>query len=206
MNNSIHLYSKNQIPPEYEQENDYKKSSALSLLLCAIGDPHNLGAILRSAYYLGVDKVYTTDCSFDDGNKIFLKSSSPTTPVVSKASSGVLEVFCPLHLEDSEAFLRSKKSQGWIVTGSGSEINNDNISLCNYNLTDQLVPQLASPSLRILVIGNEGFGIPKRLGGLCDNWIGLKPGRELHPDVDSLNVSVATALLVNTIQQATPKI
>ena len=55
---------------------------------------------------------------------------------------------------------------------------------------------------QMLIIGNEGFGIPNTLSDLCDNWIYLKPGRNIDPDVDSLNVSVATALLINSIKMS----
>ncbi|KAJ7995864.1 hypothetical protein DPEC_G00231140 [Dallia pectoralis] len=60
-----------------------KESSGvpLWLVLDRVQDPMNLGAILRSAYFLGVDRVA---CS--------LQYSCPLTPVVSKASSGVMEI------------------------------------------------------------------------------------------------------------------
>ena len=48
-------------------------------------DPMNLGAVLRSAYFLGADKVLTTPDY----------PSAPLTPVVSKASAGALEIFPP---------------------------------------------------------------------------------------------------------------
>ncbi|KAF7664961.1 hypothetical protein LDENG_00158830 [Lucifuga dentata] len=53
----------------------------LWLVLDGVQDPMNLGAILRSAYFLGVDRVASS-----------LHHSCPLTPVVSKASSGAMEV------------------------------------------------------------------------------------------------------------------
>lgn len=44
-------------------------------------DPQNVGALLRSSYFLGVDKIVVS-----------AKNSAPLSPVVSKASSGSLEL------------------------------------------------------------------------------------------------------------------
>ena len=55
------------------------------VLLCGLKDPMNFGAVLRSAYYLGADKVLTSP----------ELPSTPLTPVLSKASAGTLEVFTP---------------------------------------------------------------------------------------------------------------
>ena len=181
-----------------------ENSNSLSILLCAIGDPHNLGAILRSAYFLGVDNIFTTSCEFKNTNgDSFVKSNAPLTPVVSKASSGVLEIFQPLHVNDPKHFIEIKKSEGYTIIGSGLE-NNGNTETeqkSAENITDG--KRAESGRARLLLIGNEGFGIPANLSILCDTWIHLKPGRQLDTDVDSLNVSVATALIINSI--ITPK-
>ena len=175
-------------------------------MLCAISDPHNLGAILRTSYYLGVDNIFITDCEFNNNTGgSFLKSNSPLTPVASKASSGVLEIFQPLHIDDPEHFIEIKKSEGYRIIGSGLQhdgnIKKEQISAENIN---DGKPD-GSGRARLLLIGNEGFGIPTNLSNQCDDWIHLKPGRKLDPDVDSLNVSVATALIINSMITPTLK-
>ena len=177
-----------------------ENSNSLSMLLCAISDPHNLGAILRSAYYLGVDNIFTTDCEFKNMNgDSFLKSNAPLTPVVSKASSGVLEIFQPVHVNDPKNFIEIKKSEGYTIIGSGlgNNGNTETEQKSTENISDGKPDE--SGRARFLLIGNEGVGIPANLSSLCDRWIHLKPGRQLDTDVDSLNVSVATALIINSI-------
>lgn len=176
---------------------------AFAILLCGIGHPQNIGAILRSSYYLGVDRVYTTNCKFIDSNgNSILKSSAPLTPSVSKASSGVLEIFQPTHLNDPEKFVEFVKSRGWFVIGSGIQkqgaILKNKISTQSEDSVNTNEPRCHQKP-QLLVIGNEGFGIPQKIGDMCDRWINIEPGRTIDPDVDSLNVSVACALLINSL-------
>ncbi len=117
------------------QLND-KSEGQLYLFLCGLSDPFNLGAVLRSAYFLGVDRVLTSS---------FITQSAPLTPVVSKArcqfldtilsksctipvhiffivfvfilicffySSGVLEIFTPELVRCPETFLKLVRDKG----------------------------------------------------------------------------------------------
>jgi tRNA G18 (ribose-2'-O)-methylase SpoU len=52
----------------------------------------------------------------------------------------------------------------------------------------------------LLLVGNEGAGIPAPFHRFCDRKIVLAPSRKLHPNVDSLNVSVATALMIQFLR------
>ncbi|KAF6727192.1 rRNA methyltransferase 1, mitochondrial [Oryzias melastigma] len=82
-------------------------STPLWLVLERIQDPMNLGAILRSAYFLGVDRVISS-----------LQHSCPLSPVVSKASSGAMEVMGVYGCENLEEMLKLKLLQGWDVVGT----------------------------------------------------------------------------------------
>lgn len=171
----------------------------LSIVLCGIGDPHNLGSILRSAYFCGVDKVYTVNCTFEGmKNEPFLKSTAPLSPVVSKSSSGVLELFQPVHINDSIEFIRTMQSKGCTIVGSG--IKSESIQDVQSYDSKSKENENETKKRHLLIIGNEGFGIPNYLSKMCDKWIYLQPGRDLDSDVDSLNVSVATALLINSMK------
>lgn len=185
---------------ELENNGTDEKLHRLWVVLCAVGDPHNVGAILRTAYYLGVDKVITTDYNLeDDMGSRRLKGTSCMSPVVSKASAGVLEIFQPFYMNDSEALIQRKKAEGWDIIGSGLRCKEGSTGFgagVEHHLTSTTIGS-SRPS--ILIIGNEGFGIPEKLSEMCDTWLNVKPGRQLHPDVDSLNVSVATALLIKSI-------
>ncbi|XP_009072453.1 PREDICTED: rRNA methyltransferase 1, mitochondrial, partial [Acanthisitta chloris] len=71
------------------------KRQLIWLVLEQIQDPMNLGALLRSAYFLGVDRVVTSQ-----------RNSCPLTPTVSKASAGVMEVFDVYSTDDLQSFLK----------------------------------------------------------------------------------------------------
>ncbi|NXD23360.1 MRM1 methyltransferase, partial [Spelaeornis formosus] len=81
----------------------------LWLALEHIQDPMNLGALLRAAYFLGVDRVVATR-----------SNSCPLTPTVSKASAGAMEVFDVYSTDDLQGFLKAKSAEGWEVVGTVS--------------------------------------------------------------------------------------
>ncbi|NXK64466.1 MRM1 methyltransferase, partial [Sylvietta virens] len=81
----------------------------LWLVLEHVQDPMNMGALLRSAYFLGVDRVVATR-----------SNSCPLTPIVSKASAGAMEVFDVYSTDDLQGFLKAKIAEGWEVVGTVS--------------------------------------------------------------------------------------
>lgn len=158
----------------------------LWLVLEGLQDPRNLGAVLRSAHFLGVDKVITSR-----------RNSCPLTPVVSKASAGAMEVMDVFCTDDLDGFLKAKARQGWLVAGtvgcSGPEISRSSeipITSCLEFLWDQ-------PTL--LVLGNEGSGLSPEVKASCQLLLTILPGRQLPPGLESLNVSVAAGIFLHTI-------
>lgn len=154
----------------------------LWLVLEEIQDPMNLGAILRSAYFLGVDRVATS-----------IRNSCPLSPVVSKASSGAMEVLEVHGYENLEEMLRQKAAQGWQVVGTvGTDAKEPLIPLM---LCSDF--QMSRPTL--LLLGGERAGLSQGLLSLCDILLSIPAGRELYPGIDSLNVSVATGILLHSL-------
>lgn len=158
----------------------------LWLVLEGLQDPRNLGAVLRSAHFLGVDKVITSR-----------RNSCPLTPVVSKASAGAMEVMDVFSTDDVGDFLQAKARQGWLVAGTvGSlapEIAQSSripVTSCSEFLWDR-------PTL--LVLGSEGSGLSPEVQASCQLLLTVLPGRQLPPRLDSLNVSVATGILLHSI-------
>ena len=89
-----------------ENDGDDETTGKLWLLLCAIGDPFNLGAIIRSAYFLGVEHIFL--CSpYDSAH-----SSSPLTSTASRTSAGILEIFMPKVIHHPETFLEKLQQNG----------------------------------------------------------------------------------------------
>ncbi|NXA10498.1 MRM1 methyltransferase, partial [Sapayoa aenigma] len=152
------------------------------LALEQIQDPMNLGALLRSAYFLGVDRVVTSR-----------RNSCPLTPTVSKASAGAAEVFDVYSTDDLQSFLKAKTAEGWEVVGTVSkpeEVEDVPVISC-------LEFQWNKPI--IVVIGSEGEGLSLETQLLCHQMLAIPPGRALHPGIESLNVSVATGILLHSI-------
>ncbi|XP_076615400.1 rRNA methyltransferase 1, mitochondrial [Chaetodon auriga] len=157
-------------------------SVPLWLVLEGIQDPMNLGAILRSAYFLGVDRVASS-----------LHHSCPLTPVVSKASSGIMEVLGVYGYENLEDMLRLKLAQGWQVVGTvGAEAGESQLPV-----TQCSDYQMTRPT--VLLMGGEGEGLSQKLLALCQTLLTIPAGRKLLPGIESLNVSVATGILLHSL-------
>jgi 21S rRNA (GM2251-2'-O)-methyltransferase len=74
------------------------------LVLDEVWDPQNFGALLRTSHYLGCDKVV-----------VCAKNSAPLSPVVSKASSGSLEVMDIYSTNNLMKFIDKSQEKGWQV-------------------------------------------------------------------------------------------
>ncbi|XP_069016191.1 LOW QUALITY PROTEIN: rRNA methyltransferase 1, mitochondrial [Embiotoca jacksoni] len=154
----------------------------LWLVLDRIQDPMNLGAILRSAYFLGVDRVVSS-----------LRHSCPLSPVVSKASSGVMEVIGVYGYENLEDVLKAKVARGWQAVGTvGAEAEGSQIPVTRCSDFKMTKPTL-------LLMGGEGEGLSPGLLSLCKTLLTIPAGGELFPGIESLNVSVATGILLHSL-------
>ncbi|KAM8797240.1 rRNA methyltransferase 1, mitochondrial [Eudromia elegans] len=158
------------------------------LALERVQDPMNLGALLRSAYFLGVDRVVSSR-----------RNSCPLTPTVSKASSGAMEVFDVYSTDNFQDFLKTKTAEGWEVVGTVSSTE----AAEDVPVVNCLEFQWSKPI--ILVIGNEGDGLSLETQRLCHRMLIVPPGRALCPGIESLNVSVAAGILLHSICSRKPK-
>ncbi|KAM4886719.1 rRNA methyltransferase 1, mitochondrial [Sylvia borin] len=159
-----------------------ERRQLLWLVLEHIQDPMNLGALLRAAYFLGVDRVVATR-----------SNSCPLTPVVSKASAGAMEVFDVYSTDDLQGFLKAKSAEGWEVVGTVSrpkDVEGVPVISCSEFRWDKPL---------IVVIGSEGEGLSLETQLQCQKMLAIPPGRALHPGIDSLNVSVAAGILLHSI-------
>ena len=138
------------------------------LLLDSIQDPHNLGAILRTAECAGVDGVIAT-----------IHNSAPITETVEKTSAGALSHLKITKVSNLNQTIKNLKDEGfWIV---GSTLENSK----NYTEVDYQMPVA-------LIMGNEEKGIRKLVADNCDFLVKIPmPG-----NLQSLNVSVAAGVLM----------
>lgn len=141
----------------------------LVLVLDGITDPHNLGAVLRSADAFAVDAVvFTRD------------KSAGITPVVAKTASGAAETVAVFEVTNLVRALELLKEKGVWVAGAALDPKAE--SLYDADLTGPLA----------LVLGAEGSGMRRLTREHCDRLLMLPMGGW----VDSLNVSVAAGVFL----------
>jgi len=152
------------------------------LLLCGIKDPYNLGSIVRTAYFLGVTRVVVTGVKCD------------LTCTVSKASAGTLELVPVYAVRHPVQLLGGLVSEGWRVLATvmpgGDKASM--IDTCTVNKLTQTCPT-------VLVLGSEGAGIPPEVLECVTQGVYIPPGIDLDNQVDSLNVSVAAAIVLQKL-------
>ncbi|BFZ54513.1 hypothetical protein PYCC9005_001550 [Savitreella phatthalungensis] len=148
----------------------------LIVLLDEISDPQNLGSILRSAYFLGVDAVIMSS-----------RNCSTVTPTVVKVSSGASE-FVNLRTTRSTAeFVKNLRAAGWsTVAAVAPDTAKSNGCRSASDFSDKHT---------CLVLGSEGYGLRAVVASACEFSTTIESRQDLAGGVDSLNVGAAAAIL-----------
>jgi 21S rRNA (GM2251-2'-O)-methyltransferase len=156
------------------------------LLLHEILDPGNLGALLRTASYMGVDAVGITS-----------RYSSALTPVVLKSAAGAAEEVTIFTVDSPVQFLENSKAAGWRTYAAVAPPESKLLKMhANKFITTENIEQ-ANPLDQhpcVLALGNEGHGLPRQVKVAADFELSV-PRFVQGSSVDSLNVSVAAGLL-----------
>ena len=137
------------------------------VLLDGITDPHNLGAIIRTAECAGAHGVIVQE-----------RRAVGLTPAAVKASAGAVE-----HLPVAR------------VSNLGNtilELQNKNIWVYAADMEGENYAQADLSGPVAIVIGNEGEGVGRRVLSLCDKTLSLP----MKGKLDSLNASVAAGILL----------
>ena len=157
----------------------------LWLALDEVVDPQNLGALLRSAFFLGQGQSV--------GILVCAKNSAPPSPVVSASSAGALEVMDVYSTNNLPRTLASAELDGYRVIGASSSVPRDSEDVDLYNLQD--LPALQNEEPTVLVLGSEGHGLRPLVAKACTEFVRIPGGGE-DSGVDSLNVSVTGGILL----------
>ena len=143
------------------------------VLLDGITDPHNLGAIIRTAECAGAHGVIVQE-----------RRAVGLTPAAVKASAGAVE-----HLPVA----RVSNLGNTII-----ELQNKNIWVYAADMEGENYAEADLTGALALVIGAEGEGVSRRVLSLCDKTLSLP----LRGKLDSLNASVAAGILLYAAMRA----
>ena len=146
----------------------------LFVALDQVTDPHNLGAVLRSAGAFGADGVIIPQRRSADVNATVWKVSAGAAARVPVAKETNL-------VRTLEAF----KARGCFVVGLDG---NGSVSVDNLNLADQPL---------VLVTGAEGKGLSRLVRETCDEIASIS----IRAAVESLNAAVATGIALYEVDR-----
>lgn len=146
-----------------------EKGEAPLLLVCdELSDPHNLGAVIRTA-----------ECAGAHGVVIPKRRSAGLTAIVAKTSAGAVSYMPVARVPNISALLSSIKKEGLWVSGADAK-----------GETSLYDADLRGPAA--IVIGSEGKGMGRLVAEHCDVLVKIP----LRGEISSLNASAAAAVML----------
>lgn len=136
------------------------------IILDQIEDPHNLGAIIRSAESFGFDGVIIPE-----------RRSASVSPIVYKTSAGAINNINIIMVKNTNRAIEKIKEAGFWVYGLAGEASSE-------------IDKVDLKGKVCLVVGNEGRGLSRLVRENCDILINIP----MKGFVNSLNASVASAI------------
>jgi len=140
------------------------------LVLAGLTDVGNIGALIRSAYALGVDAVVVTGIKHLN-----------IEPILRTSTGALFDM--PLAVEQNiHNLLNDFKMSGFVTYGA--------------DMGGVDIREVKPAQKRVLVLGNEGEGLSSRVSSKLDTIVSIK----MAHDFDSLNVSVAGGILMERMR------
>lgn len=138
------------------------------LVLGGLTDPHNVGAIIRSAAAFGFSAVLIPD-----------RDQAPITGTVVKTSAGMVFRVPLVTIQDINETLKDLKARGFRTYG-----------LAGKGAAHLGTEKFSSPSA--FIVGNEGSGMTPETENLCDALLSIP----INPRTESLNAAAAAAVVM----------
>jgi 23S rRNA (guanosine2251-2'-O)-methyltransferase len=143
------------------------KESHFIVILDGLTDVGNIGAILRSAYALGVDAVIVAGVKQLNFAAVARTSAGAMLDIPLMIAPNILDTLNELHQVG--------------FTFYGASMGGENVESLSFS------------KQKVLVLGSEGTGISKKVLGRLDHQVSI----EMKHSFDSLNVSAAAAILIH---------
>ena len=153
---------------KYAELEKIAPTAELLVVLDGVEDPHNLGAIIRTAHAAGAGAVIIAE-----------RRAAGLTETVAKAAAGALEHLPVVRAVNISQTLRSLKQEGYFVYGLDEK-------------GDQTFDSVDWPERTVIVMGAEGKGLHDLVKKNCDALVRIP----MAGKIASLNVSVATGIVL----------
>ncbi len=147
---------------------DQAAEGELVVVLDGVEDPHNLGAIIRTAHAAGASSVVIPE-----------RRAASVTDVVAKAAAGALEHLKVARVININRTLEELKERGFWIYGLDERGEQD------YDRVDYGAPAA-------IVLGGEGKGLHEQVRKHCDALVRIP----MAGKISSLNVSVAAGVVL----------
>jgi 23S rRNA (guanosine2251-2'-O)-methyltransferase len=152
----------------YVELKDAIEGARLIVVLDGVEDPHNLGAIIRTAHAAGTNAVVVPE-----------RRAAPLTETVSRAAAGALEYLPVVRITNVSQTLEKLKEKGFWIYG---------LDECGTEIYDKVKYNMPTA----IVLGGEGKGLHPGVQKHCDVLVRIPMAGE----VSSLNVSVAAGVVL----------
>ena len=153
---------------QYAGLDDVLSGAELLVVLDGVEDPHNLGAIVRTAHAVGAAAVVIPE-----------RRSAPLSETVAKAAAGALEHLPVVRTANISQALEKLKERGFWIYGLDERAGE------LYSETDYARPT-------VFVLGGEGHGLHELVKKHCDVLVRIP----MAGAISSLNVSVAAGVVL----------
>ncbi|HEX4772347.1 MAG TPA: 23S rRNA (guanosine(2251)-2'-O)-methyltransferase RlmB [Bryobacteraceae bacterium] len=144
------------------------ENARMLVVLDGVEDPHNLGAIVRTAHAAGADAIVVAE-----------RRAAPITETVARAAAGALEYLPVARVTNISQLLERLKQRGFWIYGL------DERGTESYDRVDFTIPSA-------VVLGGEGKGLHQGVRKHCDFLVRIP----MAGQVSSLNVSVAAGIIL----------
>jgi 23S rRNA (guanosine2251-2'-O)-methyltransferase len=153
---------------QYVDLDDVLPGAKLLVVLDGVEDPHNLGAIVRTAHAAGAAAVIVPE-----------RRAAGITETVAKAAAGALEYLPVVRAGNSAKLLDTLKQKGFWIYGVDER-------------GDQVYADQTYAQPTVFVLGGEGHGLHQNVKNHCDVLVRIP----MAGAISSLNVSVASGIIL----------
>lgn len=152
----------------YATLDDLDANTRMLVVLDGVEDPHNLGAIIRTAHAAGANAVVFPE-----------RRAAGLTETVAKAAAGALEHMPAIRIGNVSQFLEGLKTRKFWIYGLDER-------------ADQVYSDINYAQPTAFVLGGEGHGLHQNVRNHCDFLVRIP----MAGAISSLNVSVAAGIVL----------